>query len=334
MILITGGCGFIGSHACVALAEVGHDLVIVDDFSNSEAGVLTRLEQITGRRIFLYQGDVRNQRLLETVFARHDITAVMHFAGLKAVGESTRQPLKYYSVNVSGTLSLIHAMATVNCRTLVFSSSATVYGETDRMPITEGECCGATNAYGRSKLMVEEILHDLELSDNAWCIARLRYFNPVGAHESGLLGENPKGEPNNLMPYIAQVAMGFRDRLRVFGGDYPTFDGTGVRDYVHVMDLAAGHVAALHYLEREKRGIVVNLGTGRGTSVLEAVRAFELASGRRVPYDIVGRRLGDVAICYADVSRAREMLGWEAKRDINDMCRDAWRWQSMQQGVS
>lgn len=333
-ILVTGGCGFIGSHACVALALAGYEFVVLDNFSNSQRDVATRVSKIIGRPIPMWEGDVRDDVILRKIFRTYPIESVMHFAGLKAVGESTEKPWEYYSNNVVGSLTLVNAMVEVNCKSLVFSSSATVYGDAKKMPIQEDAPCSAKNPYGRSKIMVEEMLHDIELSDADWRIARLRYFNPIGAHESGLIGENPKGIPNNLMPYIAQVACGAQERLRVFGGDYPTVDGTGVRDFVHVVDLAAGHVAALRYLGRERRGIVANLGTGRGTSVLEAVRAFEHASGRRVPYDVVDRRPGDVATCYADVSRAREMLGWEAKRDINDMCRDAWRWQSMQQGVS
>lgn len=328
MILVTGGAGFIGSHACVALARAGVDFCIVDNFSNSDREVAQGLEDILQRPIRIYEGDIRDRVLLGSIFGQHAIDAVIHFAGLKAVGESSQKPLDYYSNNVEGTLGILEAMGRTGCRKLVFSSSATVYGDARTMPIREDAPCSATNPYGRTKLMVEELLHDLELSDPAWKIARLRYFNPVGAHESGLIGESPRGVPNNLMPYVTQVAAGLRERLRVFGNDYPTPDGTGVRDYIHVMDLAEGHVAALRYLQREDAGLVVNLGTGRGTSVLEMIRCMEKASGRPVPFDVVGRRPGDVAVCYADVELARDKLGWTARRTIEDMCRDAWRWQS------
>lgn len=328
MILVTGGTGFIGSHACVALAQAGFDFLILDNFSNSERVVLQRLERILGRPIQIHEGDIRDRALLRNIFEQHAVDAVIHFAGLKAVGESSQKPLEYYGNNLEGTLVILDVMARAGCRTLVFSSSATVYGDARTMPIREGAPCSATNPYGRTKLMIEELLHDLELSDPAWKIARLRYFNPVGAHESGLIGESPRGVPNNLMPYVAQVAAGLRTRLQVFGDDYPTPDGTGVRDYIHVMDLAEGHVAALRYLQREDAGLVVNLGTGRGTSVLEMIRCLEKASGRHVPFDVVARRPGDVAVCYADVELAREKLGWTAQRDIDDMCRDAWRWQA------
>ena len=328
VILVTGGAGYIGSHTCVALARAGLDFVLLDNFSNSERAVLQRLEKIVGRSIRIYEGDIRNRILLQSIFEQHTVDAVIHFAGLKAVGESSQKPLDYYSNNVEGTLVILDAMARAGCRQLVFSSSATVYGDARNMPIREDAPCSATNPYGRTKLMIEEFLHDLELSDPAWKIARLRYFNPVGAHESGLLGENPRGIPNNLMPYVTQVAVGVRERLQVFGNDYPTPDGTGVRDYIHVMDLAEGHVAALTYLQRESAGLVVNLGTGRGTSVLEMIRCLEKVSGRPVPFDVVDRRPGDVAVCYADVNLARETLGWTARRGIDDMCQDAWRWQS------
>lgn len=328
MILVTGGTGYIGSHTCVALAQAGSDFVLLDNFTNSDPVVLQRLETIIGRPVRFYEGDIRDRALVDRVFAEQSIDAVVHFAGLKAVGESSQKPLDYYSTNVEGTLVILDAMARAGCRKLVFSSSATVYGDARTMPIREDAPCSATNPYGRTKLMVEELLHDLELSDPAWKIARLRYFNPVGAHVSGLIGESPRGVPNNLMPYVTQVAAGLRARLQVFGADYPTPDGTGVRDYIHVMDLAEGHVAALRYLQRENAGLVVNLGTGRGTSVLEMIRCLEKASGRPVPFDIVARRPGDVAVCYADVELAREKLGWTAQRNIEDMCRDAWRWQA------
>ncbi|MBS0455333.1 MAG: UDP-glucose 4-epimerase GalE [Proteobacteria bacterium] len=327
MILVTGGAGYIGSHTCVALAAVGMDFAIVDNFCNSSRSVLGRLERLVGRVVEFHEGDVRDEGFLERVFARGGITAVMHFAGLKAVGESGRIPLDYFDNNVSGSLHVLKAMARVGCRRFVFSSSATVYGDAKTMPISERAPVGATNPYGRSKLIVEDMLADLEQSDPSWHVARLRYFNPVGAHESGLIGENPRGTPNNLMPYVAQVAAGLRPRLQVFGEDYPTHDGTGVRDYVHVMDLAEGHVAALKFLESQRRGIVVNLGTGRGTSVREMVRAFERASGRPVPFELVPRRPGDVASCFADVRKAEDSLGWRARRDVDQMCLDAWRWQ-------
>lgn len=327
MILVTGGAGYIGSHTCVALAVAGIDFTILDNFCNSSRSVVIRLEQLIGRPIKAQEGDVRDEKLLERVLAQHEITAVMHFAGLKAVGESAELPLDYFENNVSGSLNVLKAMAKVGCRRFVFSSSATVYGDAKTVPIPEEAPLGATNPYGRSKLMVEEMLADLEQSDPGWHVARLRYFNPVGAHESGLIGENPRGTPNNLMPYVAQVAAGIRPKLEVFGGDYPTCDGTGVRDYIHVTDLAEGHVAALRFVESQGRGIVVNLGTGRGTSVREMVAAFERASGKAVPYDVVARRPGDVASCFADVRRAEELLNWRATRDVDQMCRDAWRWQ-------
>ena len=328
MILVTGGAGYIGSHTCVALAHAGHDFVIVDNFCNSDPRIVERLEQLTGRKLRVCNGDIRDGDFLDRTFRGYAISAVVHFAGLKAVGESVRQPLEYFSNNVVGSLSVIEAMRRAGCKTLVFSSSATVYGDTKSMPITEDAPCSVTNPYGRTKLMVEEILGDVHLSDASWRIARLRYFNPVGAHESGLIGDSPRGTPNNLMPYVVQVAAGAKPALRVFGNDYPTPDGTGVRDFVHVMDLAEGHVAALDFLAKNQRSIVVNLGTGRGTSVLEMIGAFERVSGCRVSYEVAGRRAGDVATCFADIRLARHLLGWVATRDIDQMCRDAWRWQA------
>ncbi|MDP9877997.1 UDP-glucose 4-epimerase [Variovorax boronicumulans] len=327
MILVTGGAGYIGSHTCVALAAAGLDYALLDNFSNSERTVPVRLAAITGYEAALFEGDVRDETLLRDIFDSHRITGVLHFAGLKAVGESSLKPLDYFSNNVIGSLSVVQAMTHAGCKRLVFSSSATVYGDGRPMPLAEGAPCAATNPYGRSKLMVEEMLGDLERSDASWQIARLRYFNPVGAHESGLIGESPKGVPNNLMPYVAQVAAGVRASLSVFGGDYPTPDGTAMRDFIHVMDLAESHVAALMKLQCSGGGLVLNLGTGRGTSVLGMIGAFQRASGRRIPFQIVNRRPGDVANCYADVSRAAQLLGWRAKRTIDDMCRDAWRWQ-------
>lgn len=326
-VLVTGGAGYIGSHATVALMAAGHDVTVVDNFSNSRRDVLDCVETITGKRPELFEGDVSDRDLLKKVFSQRSVDAVMHFAGLKAVGESVKQPLRYYAWNVGGSIALCEAMAVANVKTLIFSSSATVYGDPASLPIREDFPRSATNPYGASKLMIEDILADLVKSDPEWRIARLRYFNPVGAHESGLIGESPNGVPNNLMPYVAQVANGQRECLSVFGGDYPTPDGTGVRDYIHVMDLAEGHVAALNYLSRSAGLLTVNLGTGRGYSVLEMIKAFEKASGRAVPYAIVARRPGDVAACYADPSLAEKLLGWRASRGINDMCRDAWHWQ-------
>ena len=331
-ILVTGGAGFLGSHACVALMAVGHEATVIDDLSNSQREVFDRVEKISGKRPIFVEGDVRDRGLLREVFAQRPVDAVIHFAGLKAVGESVAQPLRYYDCNVGGAIALCEVMAEVGVKTLIFSSSATVYGDPASVPIREDFPRSATNPYGASKLMIEDILADLSKSDSAWRIARLRYFNPVGAHESGLIGESPSGIPNNLMPFVAQVANGQRERLSVFGNDYPTPDGTGVRDYVHVMDLAEGHVATLDYLIKHPGLFSVNLGTGSGYSVLDMVRSFEQASGRPVPYSIMPRRSGDVAACYADPSLARNMLGWSAKRGIDEMCRDAWRWQQIQSG--
>ena len=331
-ILVTGGTGFIGSHACVALMAAGHEATVIDDLSNSQREVFDRVEKISGKRPIFVEGDVRDRGLLREVFAQRPVDAVIHFAGLKAVGESVAQPLRYYDCNVGGAIALCEVMAEVGVKTLIFSSSATVYGDPASVPIREDFPRSATNPYGASKLMIEDILADLSKSDSAWRIARLRYFNPVGAHESGLIGESPSGIPNNLMPFVAQVANGQRERLSVFGNDYPTPDGTGVRDYIHVMDLAEGHVAALDYLIKHPGLFSVNLGTGSGYSVLDMVRSFEQASGRPVPYSIMPRRSGDVAACYADPSLARNLLGWSAKRGIDEMCRDAWRWQQIQSG--
>ena len=328
MILVTGGTGFIGSHTCVALAQAGHDFLILDNLSNSRADVLDRLAPLCGRRPAFVHGDVRDAVLLERVFAEHSISAVIHFAALKAVGESVAMPLAYYDNNVGGTLKLLDAMRHAGVRTMVFSSSATVYGDPATVPIREDFPLTATNPYGWTKLMMERMLADLASAEPDWRIARLRYFNPVGAHESGRIGEDPSGTPNNLMPYVAQVATGQRAELQVFGGDWPTPDGTGVRDYIHVMDLAEGHVAALDHLARQPGLLTVNLGTGCGVSVLDLVRAFEQASGRAVPYRIVGRRAGDVAACWADPALAERSLGWRTRRDLAQMCADAWRWQS------
>ena len=328
-ILVTGASGFIGSHTCVELLQAGYDVVALDNLSNSSPVALTRVEQITGRAPIWVQADVRDQAALNAVLQEHSIDAVIHFAGLKAVGESVAQPLAYFDNNVSGTVTLLQALKTAGVKHVVFSSSATVYGDPESVPILESAPLRTTNPYGRSKLIVEQMLFDLAHSDASWRIGVLRYFNPVGAHESGLIGEDPRGTPNNLMPYIAQVAVGRRDQLAVFGADYPTIDGTGVRDYIHVVDLARGHVAALARLFQHEGGFTVNLGSGHGHSVLETVAAFELASGRSVPYKITARRPGDIATCYADPSLARELLHWRAEKNLADMCCDHWRWQSM-----
>ncbi len=327
MILVTGGAGYIGSHTCIALAQAGHDVLIVDNFTNSTTAALGRLSRIIGRPVHWREGDVRDGVLLDGIFAEHPISAVMHFAGRKSVAESVERPLEYFDSNVVGSIAVVQAMQRAGCKTLVFSSSATIYGSSESMPVSEDAAYAVASPYGRTKLVVEEMLQDLIRSDASWSIATLRYFNPAGAHPSGLIGENPLGTPNNLMPYITQVASGARPKLRVFGNDYPTLDGTGVRDFVHIMDLASGHVAALNFLIQRHDSITLNLGTGRGTSVLEMIQAFERASGRAIPYEIVGRRDGDVGISFADVRRARELLGWEATRDIVEICRDVWRWQ-------
>jgi UDP-glucose 4-epimerase len=329
MILVTGGAGYIGSHTCVALAGAGEPVLVLDNFCNSRAGVLERVGQITGTVPQLVEGDVRDAALLQALFERHPIKAVIHFAALKAVGESVREPLRYYDNNVAGTVALLGAMQAAGVRSLVFSSSATVYGDPATVPIREDFPLSATNPYGWSKLMMEQVLADVDAAEpGQWRIARLRYFNPVGAHESGLIGEDPQDVPNNLLPYVAQVAAGQRERLSIYGNDYPTPDGTGVRDYIHVSDLAQGHVAALRYLEQHPGLLTVNLGTGRPVSVLEMVRAFEQASGRAVPYQVVARRPGDVAQCWADPTQAQQLLGWRAHHGVERMCEDAWRWQN------
>ncbi len=329
MILVTGGAGFIGSHTCVALAQAGWPFLILDNFGNSRRSVLERMGRIIGSVPHCIEGDVRDAALLARVFAQYPIRAVVHFAALKAVGESVAAPLRYYENNVAGTITLLQAMRQAGVRSLVFSSSATVYGEPASLPIREDFPLSATNPYGWSKLMMEQILADLDTAEpGQWHLARLRYFNPVGAHESGLIGEDPQDVPGNLLPYVAQVAAGQRSGLRIYGNDYPTPDGTGVRDYIHVMDLAQGHVAALHYLQQHPGMLTVNLGTGRPVSVLEMVRRFEQASGRTIPYQIVGRRPGDVAQCWADPNLAAQLLGWKAQHGIERMCQDAWRWQN------
>lgn len=334
-ILVTGGAGFIGSHTCLELLEAGYSVTVLDNLSNGNPLSLTRVEALTGRTVTLVRGDIRDAGLLQQLFIPDtqragNFAAVIHFAGLKSVSESVSNPLDYYDNNVNGTACLLRAMNGAGLKRLIFSSSATVYGDPASVPITENFPRSTTNPYGRSKLIIEQMLEDLHAADPAWQIARLRYFNPVGAHPSGQIGEDPHGVPNNLMPFISQVAVGRRDFLSVFGGDYPTGDGTGVRDYIHVVDLAKGHLAALRALTQGSAGrlLTVNLGTGRGVSVLELVRAFEQASGRKVPYRIVARRPGDVAECYADPTLATQLLGWRAELNIDAMCQDAWRWQS------
>jgi len=327
-VLVTGGAGYIGSHTVLELLAAGQPVVVLDNLSNASAESLARVERITGRPAPLVVGDIRDAALLRRVLAEHRPSAVLHFAGLKAVGESVERPLDYYENNVVGTATLLRELAAAGVTRFVFSSSATVYGDPQALPITEDMPTGPTNPYGRTKWMIEFMLEDLARADPRWAIGILRYFNPVGAHPSGLIGEDPRGIPNNLLPFVAQVAVGRRERLSVFGGDWPTADGTGVRDYIHVVDLARGHLAALARTAREPGAFTVNLGTGTGCSVLDMVRAFERASGRPVPYAIVARRPGDIAACWADPSRAREVLGWQAELGLEAMCADAWRWQS------
>ncbi len=327
-ILVTGGAGYIGSHTVVELLNDDQQVVIIDNLSNSSVEALKRVEQITGKGFIFYQGDVLNKAFLQKVFTDHNIDSVIHFAGLKAVGESVAQPLRYYENNVTGTLVLCEVMAEFNVKNLVFSSSATVYGDPASLPITEDFPTGATNPYGQSKLMVEHILKDLHHSDPSWNIARLRYFNPVGAHESGLIGEDPNDIPNNLMPFIAQVAVGQREKLSVFGDDYDTHDGTGVRDYIHVVDLARGHLKALEKLAQQPGLVTYNLGTGQGYSVLDMVKAFEKACGHTIAYQIAPRRPGDIAACYADPHKAQSELNWQATHSIEDMANSSWHWQS------
>ena len=327
-ILVTGGVGYIGSHTVVELQHAGYDVVVVDNLSNAQRSVQERVQKITGKPFELVEADIRDRAAMEAVFAAHKVDAVVHFAGLKAVGESVAQPLRYYDNNVSGSVVLFETMAKFGVKTLVFSSSATVYGDPASVPILEDFPLSATNPYGRSKLMIEDILRDLIKAEPDWHIALLRYFNPVGAHESGLIGEEPSGIPNNLVPYIAQVATGQREKLSVYGGDYPTPDGTGMRDYIHVVDLSIGHVKTLEKLAKAPGLLTYNLGTGNGNSVLEMVRAFEQACGRPIPYQIVDRRPGDIAKCYADPARARDELGWVATRDVAQMCADTWHYQT------
>lgn len=326
-ILVTGGAGYIGSHTCVQLLEAGYDAIVLDNLSNSSPKAIGRVEKITGKKIKFYECDILDKDGMRKIFRENSIDAVIHFAGLKAVGESVALPLKYYENNISGTVCLLEVMQEFDVKKMVFSSSATVYGMTDKVPLTEDLPTSANSPYGQTKLMIEQILQDLAVSDKNWSISLLRYFNPVGAHESGMIGENPKGIPNNLMPYITQVALGKLPKLSVFGGDYPTKDGTGVRDYIHVVDLAAGHLKALDRLNSTKGVMVHNLGTGVGYSVLDLVKAFEEANNLTINYKIAPRRPGDVVVCYADPSKAKSELGWEAKKSIVDMCRDSWNWQ-------
>jgi len=331
-VLVTGGAGFIGSHTCLALLEAGMKVVVVDNLSNSSQESLRRVESLSKQKLAFLEVDLRDKEALSQVFHQHSINAVIHFAGLKAVGESVSKPLLYYQNNVQGTLKLLELMQEAGVRDIIFSSSATVYGDPQSVPITETARLAPTNPYGQTKLMVENILRDLSRSgDKPWRIVLLRYFNPVGAHASGMIGEDPNDTPNNLLPYIARVGVGSLKELSVFGNDYPTTDGTGVRDYIHVMDLAEGHLTALQWLKKQSSKESVcetfNLGTGKGHSVLEMVKAFEMQSGKKIPYKVVGRRPGDIATCYADVHKAEKILGWKAKRNISDMMSDAWRWQ-------
>ncbi|USR64961.1 UDP-glucose 4-epimerase GalE [Providencia stuartii] len=329
-VLVTGGLGYIGSHTCVQMIQQGMQPIILDNLHNASLEVLNRIEAITGTKPVFYQGDVRDSQILDTIFANHQIHSVIHFAGLKAVGESVEKPIEYYDVNINGTLVLVESMKKAGVKSLIFSSSATVYGEPEHIPLTEDASVGNTNSpYGTSKYMVERILTDLNIADNTWSISLLRYFNPVGAHNSGLMGEDPNGIPNNLTPFIAQVAVGRRKELAVFGGDYPTKDGTGVRDYIHVMDLADGHIAALNKVSQQAGLHIYNLGTGTGTSVLEVVAAFEKAVGKPIPYTISARRPGDIAEYWSTPAKAQRDLGWTAKYSIQDMADDVWRWQSM-----
>ena len=326
-ILTTGGAGYIGSHTCIELIKAGYEVIVVDNLDNSSDISLDRVEKIVGKKIKFYKEDVRDKDALRRIFSENDIEAVIHFAGLKAVGESVRKPIEYYDNNLISTISLLEVMREFNCKRIVFSSSATVYGVAEEVPLREEMPLGATNPYGRTKYFIEEILRDVFVSDNSWSIALLRYFNPIGAHESGTIGEDPKGIPNNLMPYISQVAVGRLEKLHVFGDDYPTEDGTGVRDYIHVVDLAGGHVKAVEWALKNEGCEAINLGTGNGISVLQLRNAFMEASGADVPYVVDPRRPGDLAEVYADATKAKNLLGWEAKRGVKEMCEDTWRWQ-------
>ena len=328
-VLVTGGAGYIGSHTCVELLESGYDVVVIDNLSNSNPKSLERVEMLTGKKLAFYEGDVRDEDLLKKIFAEHTIECVIHFAGLKAVGESVAIPWKYYDNNLNSTLVLTKVMGEVGMKNIIFSSSATVYSGDNEMPLREDSRTGnCTNPYGWTKYMTEQILSGMAYADQDWSIVLLRYFNPIGAHISGMIGEDPRGIPNNLMPYITQVAIGRREFLSVYGNDYDTHDGTGVRDYIHVVDLAKGHVAAVNYVLKNKGCEVFNLGTGTGYSVLDMVKAFNEANNLELPYKIVDRRPGDLAVCYADPTKSAEVLGWKAEKNLNDMCRDSWNWQS------
>ncbi|MBE6897486.1 MAG: UDP-glucose 4-epimerase GalE [Ruminococcaceae bacterium] len=327
-ILVTGGAGYIGSHTVIELMNCGKEVVIVDNFSNSKPEAIKRIAQICGKEPKCYCVDILDRDALDKVFCENKIDSVIHFAGLKAVGESVGKPLEYYHNNITGTLVLCDVMRAHNCKEIVFSSSATVYGMNNPVPFVEGMPTSATNPYGYTKVMIEQILTDLAVADKDWSVVLLRYFNPIGAHESGLIGEDPNGIPNNLLPYVAQVAVGRRPHLNVYGNDYDTHDGTGVRDYIHVVDLALGHLKALDYADTHKGVEAINLGTGNGSSVLDVVHAFEEACGHKIPYEIVGRRAGDIATCYANAQKAKELLDWEATRDLAQMCRDAWNFTS------
>jgi UDP-glucose 4-epimerase len=330
-IFVTGGAGYIGSHTCIELLHAGHEVVVYDNFSNSHQECIHRVEHITGKKIVVVNGDLRNQIALRDALLGNQCEAVFHFAAFKAVEESAKIPLSYYDNNICSTIYLLRAMEECNVKCLIFSSSATVYGEPKWLPLTESHPLTATNPYARTKLIIEDMLRDIFHADNSWKIVMLRYFNPVGAHDSALIGEDPHGLPNNLMPFIAQVAVGRREKVNVWGGDYSTLDGTGVRDYIHVTDLSIGHLSALDYLNSQSAGqcLAINLGTGRGYSVLEMIFAFEKASGKKIPYNILGRRHGDIASCYANVNIAAAYLGWRAVRGIDEMCHDLWRWQSL-----
>lgn len=327
-ILVTGGAGYIGSHTCVELLNAGYEIIVVDNFHNSKPEALKRIKEISDKEFKFYEVDILNKEDLEKVFVENEVEAVIHFAGLKAVGESVQIPLRYYHNNITGTLVLCKLMEKYDVKKIVFSSSATVYGMNNVSPLTEDLPLSTTNPYGSTKLMIEQILRDVHVSDNTWSIALLRYFNPIGAHESGRIGEDPSGIPNNLMPYITQVAVGKREKLSVYGDDYDTHDGTGVRDYIHVVDLAKGHLKAVEKVLKCEGVEAYNLGTGTGYSVLDVVKNFEKATGQAIPYDIVGRRPGDITTCYADASKALNELGWKAEKSLEDMCRDSWRWQS------
>lgn len=329
-ILVTGGAGYIGSHTCIELLNAGHEVIVVDNLYNSSAKAIDRIEQITNKKVCFYEEDILNKEALSQIFSEHAVDAVIHFAGLKAVGESVQKPVEYYSVNINGTLNLIEAMRANGCKNIIFSSSATVYGDPAQIPITEecpkGTC---TNPYGWTKWMLEQILTDVQYADPEWNVILLRYFNPIGAHESGLIGEDPKGIPNNLLPYVSQVAIGKLERVGVFGNDYDTPDGTGVRDYIHVVDLAKGHVKALKKIEEKAGHKIYNLGTGNGYSVLDVIKAFSKACGKDLPYEILPRRAGDIATCYSKCDLAYQELGWKAEYDLDDMCASSWKWQSL-----